>query len=248
MSSEGTGAPRVTVWNEYRHERSNEAVRRHYPDGIHAAIAEALRRDGLEVRTATLDEPEHGLSDAVLDATDTLVWWGHQAHDEVEQAVVERVADRILGGMGLVALHSAHYSRIFRRLMGTPCTVNWRVADERERLWVVAPEHPIAAGIGPCIELAEEEMYGEVFGIPRPEELVLVSWFQGGEVFRSGCCFVRGRGRIFYFRPGHETYPTYHDPQIQRVILNAVRWAAPATPKGEPSRNRRLEPRERLSP
>jgi trehalose utilization protein len=239
--------PRVTVWNEFRHERDNPAVRAIYPDGIHTVLAGALRGQGLEVRTAVLDAPEHGLGDAVLDATDTLVWWGHRAHEEVDDAVVARVQDRVLGGMGLVALHSAHFSKLFRRLMGTPCTLSWRIAGERERLWVVAPEHPIAAGLGPCIELEREEMYGEVFAIPRPDELVFVSWFEGGEVFRSGCCFVRGRGRIFYFRPGHETYPTYHHPLIQRVILNAVRWAAPTTPKGEPGRNERAEPREPLA-
>jgi trehalose utilization protein len=239
-------APRVTVWNEFRHERSNEAVRAVYPEGIHAALAAGLREHGLPVRTATLDEPEHGLTDAALGATDVLVWWGHKAHAEVDDAVVERVHRRVLGGMGLVALHSAHYSKIFRRLMGTTCTVNWRVAGERERLWTVAPGHPIAAGVGERIDLAQEEMYGEAFGIPQPEALVFVSWFQGGEVFRSGCCFARGRGRVFYFRPGHETYPTYYNPQIRRVIANAVRWAASAEPVGPPLENRRRDPIEPL--
>ena len=209
--------PRVTVWNEYRHERASEVVRAVYPEGIHMALAEGLREHGFaSVRTATLDEPEHGLSEAALAGTDVLLWWGHKAHEEVADGVVERVQRAVLGGMGLVALHSAHYSKIFRRLMGTTCTLNWRVAGERERLWVVAPAHPIAAGLGPYLELEREEMYGEVFDIPQPDELVFVSWFEGGEVFRSGCCFTRGRGRIFYFRPGHETYPTYYDPQVRR--------------------------------
>jgi trehalose utilization protein len=176
-----------------------------------------------------------------------LLWWGHKAHEEVGEAVVERVRRAVLGGMGLVALHSAHFSKIFRRLMGTTCTLSWRVAGERERLWVIAPGHPIAAGVGPFIELEREEMYGEVFDIPPPDELVLVSWFRGGEVFRSGCCFTRGRGRIFYFRPGHETFPTYHDPQARRVIANAARWAAPG-PAGrdEAGENSRAEPLEPL--
>jgi trehalose utilization protein len=239
-------APRVTIWNEYRHERDNEAVRQVYPDGIHAALAEGLAAHGLmAVRTATLDEPEHGLSEAVLAATDVLLWWGHKAHEEVEDAAVERVQRAVLGGMGLVALHSAHFSKIFRCLMGTSCTLSWRVAGERERLWVVALGHPIAQGIGPFIELEREEMYGEVFDIPPPDELVFVSWFKGGEVFRSGCCFVRGRGRIFYFRPGHETFPTYYDPQVRRVIANAVRWAAPAG-QGRAGENRRAGPLEPL--
>jgi trehalose utilization protein len=234
---------RVTVWNEFRHERSNPSVAAIYPDGIHAALAEPLRAAGLEVRTATLDEPEHGLNEGVLSATDVLLWWGHKAHAEVRDEVVDRVQARVLAGMGLVALHSAHFSRIFQRLMGTSCDLKWRIADERERLWVIAPGHPIAAGLPERIELAREEMYGESFDVPAPEELVLVSWFQGGEVFRSGCCWRRGRGRVFYFRPGHETYPTYHDLLVQRVILNAVRWAAPVPP-GEAPKRGRCEPLE----
>jgi trehalose utilization protein len=235
---------RVTVWNEFRHERSNPEVASVYPGGIHEALAGLLRRSGLEVRTATLDEPGQGLAGGALEATDVLLWWGHKAHDEVPDELAARVQARVLGGMGLVALHSAHFSKPFKLLMGTSCDLKWRVAGERERLWVVAPGHPIAEGLPERIELAPEEMYGEPFDIPPPEELVLVSWFQGGEVFRSGCCFRRGRGRIFYFRPGHETYPTYHEPSVQRVILNAVRWAAPV-PGVEPVRGR-SEPLERL--
>jgi trehalose utilization protein len=223
-------ALRVTVWNEFRHERANPAVGRIYPDGIHEALAAPLRAAGHSVRTATLDEPEHGLGADLLETTDVLLWWGHQAHAEVSDAVVDRVYARVQGGMGLIALHSAHFSKIFKRLMGTSCDLKWRVADERERLWVVAPGHPIAAGLPERIDLEHEEMYGEHFDIPPPDELVLVSWFQGGEVFRSGCCFHRGAGRIFYFRPGHETYPTYHEPAIRQVIANAVRWAASASP------------------
>jgi trehalose utilization protein len=217
---------RITVWNEYRQERSDEPVRGTYPDGIHGAIAEGLREAGFEVRTATLDEPEHGLTEAVLDATDVLTWWGHVAHDEVGDAVLDRVHRRVLDGMGLIVLHSGHFSRIFKRLMGTTCALKWREAGERERLWVVDPSHPIAEGLGEGFAIDAEEMYGEHFDIPAPDRLVLVSWFQGGEVFRSGCCFERGRGRIFYFRPGHETHPTYFHPQVRQVIANAARWAA----------------------
>lgn len=218
---------RVTVWNEYRHERHNPAVQRIYPEGMHATIAAALRAAGCTVRTATLDEPEHGLSEEVLAATDVLVWWGHLAHDEVRDEVVARVHERVLGGMGLIVLHSGHFSKIFKRLMGTTCNLKWRVGNDRERLWVVAPGHPIAAGLGEHIEIEHEEMYGEPFDVPAPETLVFVSWFSGGEVFRSGACYTRGQGRIFYFRPGHETMPTYHHPDVQRVIVNAARWAAP---------------------
>lgn len=222
---------RVTVWNEYRHERTTPAVAEIYPQGIHATLAAALRKnERLEVRTATLDEPEHGLSSAVLQETDVLIWWGHLAHHEVADEVVERVQQRVLAGMGLIVLHSGHASKIFRRLMGTSCDLKWRETHDHERIWVVQPGHPIAAGIGEYIELAHEEMYGEHFDIPQPETLVLVSWFSGGEVFRSGCCYTRGQGKIFYFRPGHEVFPTYHDAKVQRVIANAVNWAAPTEP------------------
>jgi trehalose utilization protein len=222
-----TASTHVLVWNEYRHELQHAEVAAVYPDGIHVAIAGPLQAAGFTVRTATLDEPEHGLSEAVLAETDVLIWWGHMAHDAVDDAVVTRVQQRVLAGMGLIVLHSGHFSKLFKRLMGTSCDLKWREANERERLWVVAPSHPIAAGLGEYFELPREEMYGEFFDVPAPDELVLVSWFQGGEVFRSGCCYTRGAGRIFYFRPGHETYPTYYDANVQQVIANAVRWAAP---------------------
>lgn len=222
---------RVTIWNEYRHEQSDPHVAAHYPYGIHHTLAEALNSAGFTARTATLDEPEHGLAQAILDNTDVLLWWGHLAHAEVSDAIVERVHQRILDGMGFIALHSAHYSKIFRRLMGTTCGLKWREADDSERLWVTAPGHPIVEGIDEALDIEREEMYGEFFDIPQPETLVFVSWFTGGEVFRSGCCYTRGKGRIFYFRPGHETLPTYHHLGVQRVIANAVRWATPTTNK-----------------
>jgi len=216
----------VTVWNEFRHEQENDKVRAIYPMGIHETIAAFLKEDHI-VRTATLDEAEHGLTDKVLNSTDVLIWWGHTAHEEVQDEVVQKVYERVLQGMGLIVLHSGHFSKIFKKLMGTGCDLKWREAGEKERIWVVSPAHPIADGIGEYIELPEEEMYGEHFDIPQPDELVFVSWFEGGEVFRSGCCYTRGQGKIFYFRPGHETHPTYHNREIQRVISNSVRWAAP---------------------
>lgn len=220
----------VTVWNEYLHEINNPKVADIYPTGIHGALAEALGREGFEVRTATLEQPEHGLTDEVLNATDVLIWWGHLAHDRLEDAIVEKVYRRVLDGMGLIVLHSGHASKIFSKLLGTPTgMLKWREADDKERIWVVNPAHPIAAGIGEYIELPKEEMYGEHFHIPAPDELVMISWFEGGEVFRSGVTYNRGCGKIFYFRPGHETYPTYHNPEIQRVIANGIRWAAPST-------------------
>ena len=215
----------VTVWNEYRHERDDPAVAEVYPDGIHAAIAEGLETEGFDTHTATLDDPEHGLTEGVLDDTDVLTWWGHRAHDEVADHIVERVTDRVRDGMGLLVLHSGHYSKPFQKLMGTSCALKWREDGERERLWTVEPGHPIAAGLPESFVVPEAEMYGERFDVPQPESLVFTSWFEGGEVFRSGCCYTRGSGRIFYFRPGHETYPIYYQEEIRQVLANAVRWA-----------------------
>jgi trehalose utilization protein len=219
---------RATVWNENIHEQMNEAVQKVYPDGIHEAIATGLRDslgDDVSVATATLDQPEHGLSEEVLAETDVLLWWGHLAHHKVENAVVARVHQRVHDGMGIVVLHSAHLSKIFQRLMGTRCTLRWREADDREVVWTVAPGHEITRGVNPAIVLPKHEMYGEFFDVPPPDELVFISNFSGGEVFRSGCTWRRGKGRVFYFSPGHETYPIYHQPEIKQVLANAVRWA-----------------------
>lgn len=221
---------RVTVWGEYIHERENEDVRRIYPQGMHAVIAAGIQQNlgaRAKVRTATLQEPEHGLSEQTIAETDVLVWWGHLAHEQVAGEVVDRIQQAVLDGMGLIVLHSGHFSRIFRRLMGTSCVLRWREAGEREVVWTVNPGHPIATGVGDMFVVPQQEMYGEYFDIPQPDELVFISSFAGGEVFRSGCCFVRGAGRIFYFSPGHETHPVYYQPEIRRVIANAVGWAAP---------------------
>lgn len=218
---------RVTVWNEYEHEKVDERVAAIYPKGIHGAIADGIAGEGVQTRTATLDEPEHGLTEEVLNETDVLIWWGHRAHGKVSDEIVNRVHDRVLKGMGLIVLHSGHFSKIFKKLMGTSCDLKWREAGDKERIWVVDPAHPIAEGLGQYFEIEHEEMYGEHFDIPAPDELVFISWFEGGEVFRSGCTYHRGNGKIFYFRPGHETYPTYHNKDVLKVISNAVRWAAP---------------------
>jgi trehalose utilization protein len=217
---------RVLIWNEFRHERNNPTVQELYPEGLHHAIGNYLAvQQDITVKTATLDEPEHGLSETILDNTDVLIWWGHVAHHEVHDDVVLRVQKRVLEGMGLIVLHSGHFSKIFKALMGTYCSLQWREVGEKERLWNIEPSHPITQGIGPYIELPNSEMYGERFDIPDPEKIIFISWFEGGEVFRSGCTWQRGHGRIFYFSPGHETYPIYHHEQILKVICNAVRWA-----------------------
>ena len=218
---------RVTVWGENVHERKNPLVREIYPRGMHTTIAEGIAEDrSLKVRTTTLQQRQHGLTKRVLDETDVLVWWGHAAHGKVRDTVVERILARVWEGMGFIALHSAHYSKPFMRLMGTSCSIIWREAGERERLWVCNPAHPIARGIDRYFEIENVEMYGEPFAVPTPDEIVFISWFEGGEVFRSGCTWKRGNGKIFYFRPGHEVYPIYYNKSVRLVLRNAVRWAA----------------------
>ncbi len=220
---------RVTIWNEFRHEKKNPKVTEVYPNGIHVALAEALKKcEGFEVRTATLDEEEHGLTDEVVKNTDVLLWWGHMAHAEAGDLVVERCYQRILkNGMGLIALHSGHFSKLFKKLMGTTCDLKWRVGTDREVLWVTRPGHPIVCNVDDHFVLDQEEMYGEFFDVPEPEETIMISNFSGGEVFRSLCTWRRGAGRIVYFRPGHETFPTYYNKTVMQIIENAIRWANP---------------------
>lgn len=218
---------RVTVWNEFIHEQEYEGIRKIYPDGIHGCIGGFLsEHSDITVKYATLEMPEHGLSEEVLNETDVLIWWGHCAHHKVADEVVERVKNHVLRGMGLIALHSAHHSKIMKSLLGTTLNLHWKNGDS-ERLFCVNPAHPIAAGITEPIVLENEEMYGEYFDIPKPDDEIFLGWFKSGCVFRSGVTFTRGMGRIFYFQPGHEEYPIYHNPQIQQIITNAVRWAAP---------------------
>lgn len=217
----------VTIYNEFIHEK-DERIHKIYPNGIHGAIAEKLSALGdYDIRIATLEMPEHGLSEEVLNDTDVLIWWGHCAHAQVADEVALRVKERVLAGMGFIALHSAHASKPFKLLLGTSCRLKWRENDEKERVWVIEPSHPICEGLPEYIEFAKEETYGERFGIPKPDELLFISWFSGGEVFRSGCCYERGLGKIFYFRPGHEEYPTFYRDDVALIIRNAVEWARP---------------------
>ena len=226
--ADGQAAIRVTVWGENLHEKRDKLVQELYPGGMHATIAAGISEylgERAAVRSVTQDQLEHGLSDEVLGTTDVLTWWGHIGHDQVADEVVERVKQRVLQGMGLLVLHSAHYSKIFRSLMGTSCNLRWRSIGERELVWTVNPGHEIAHGVPPVFGIEAQEMYGEFFDIPQPDELVFISSFSGGEVFRSGCCFYRGAGRIFYFGPGDQDYPVYHHAVVQRVLANAVVWA-----------------------
>ncbi len=219
---------RVTIYNENVHDKNDYCVAHYGNGGMHGAIKSALEEDGrYEVTVVTLDMPNCGITDELLDNTDVLFWWGHVRHGDVPDEVVEKVHQRVLKGMGLVVLHSGHFSKIFKKLMGTGCNLKWRCSNDKERIWTVNPSHPIAKGIPQFFDLAQEEMYGEHFDIPAPDELIFVSWFSGGEVFRSGCTFRRGNGKIFYFRPGHESCPSYLNEYVRKVLCNAAAWACP---------------------
>ena len=218
----------VTIWNEYRHEKSDENVAKLYPNGLHAAIGEFLsKNDDMKITLAALDDPDQGLPDEVLNNTDVLLWWGHMNHGEVKDDLVERIRQRVyVGGMGLIALHSAHHSKPFRAIVGTTGNLLWG-DNQKEIIWNIMPSHPIAAGIPAHFELPEEELYAEPFQIPQPDAHIFEGWYEHGYVFRTGCTFLRGAGRVFYFQPGHETCPSFYDANVQRIITNGVRWAAP---------------------
>ncbi len=218
----------VTVWNEYRHEKNNDEVRALYPNGLHAEIGKALSEcDDLEITLAALDDPEQGLPDELLNRTDVLFWWGHMAHGEVSDALVEKIRNRVYNGMGLVVLHSGHYSKVFRNVVGTTGNLMWG-DNKHEVIWNINPTHPIAAGIPSHFELESEEVYAEPFQIPQPDEQVFLSWYETGYVFRSGNVWKRGAGKVFYFQPGHETVPTYFNPYVRRILQNAAHYCAPA--------------------
>jgi len=228
---------RVTIWNEFIHEQQQgptaDVIRSHYPKGIHEALKEELAADDLEITAVSLDMPEQGLPQDLLEKTDVLFWWGHVGHAKVEDALVDRIQKRVLEGMGLVVLHSGHYSKIFRRMLGTHCSLRWREVGEKERVWVVDKFHPIAQGLPDSFVVPHTEMYGEPFGIPDEAHVVFISWYEGGNVFRSGVTFQRGQGKIFYFSPGHETFPIYRQPEVVKVLGNAARWAAQTRPNAQ---------------
>ncbi len=232
-----TSPIRVTIWNEYVHEKKEPSVAAIYPDGIHGMLAKHLAAPDLAIRTATLDAPEHGLTQEVLNATDVLLWWGHAVHDEVSDAVVARVQQRIWEGMGILIMHSGHMSKIFRVLNGTSGKLHWREVGERERIWCIDPAHPISSGVPEHFELPYEEMYGEPFMIAGDAHVIFMSWFEGGEVFRSGFTLQRGFGHMFYFRPGHEAFPSFYNENVLKVLANGIRWLRPSVNMPFPKTN-----------
>jgi len=220
----------VMIYNEFVHEKLHEKVKAVYPEGIHNVIKSFLEKDsGIgKIRCAVLDDHRETLSKEALEDTDVLVWWGHMKHKDVDDEAVARVCRRVLDGMGLIVLHSGHASKPFRALMGTDTQLlRWREAAEKVRVWNIARNHPITKGLTETFVVPADETYGEPFGIPNPDELIFINWFQGGEVFRSGATWRRGEGKIFYFQSGHETFPVYRQAEVQLVITNAVKWACP---------------------
>ncbi|MDY3304381.1 MAG: ThuA domain-containing protein [Clostridia bacterium] len=222
----------VLICNEFYHEQTEENVKKIYPNGIHGAISDFLGCDDIKVTTVTeYDEnlnlvPDYGITDEMLKETDVIMWWGHMRHGEVSDELVEKIHNQILCGMGAIFLHSAHHSKLFKKLQGTTCNLCWR-EEARERLWNIVPAHPIMRGIGDYFDIEKEEMYGERFEIPKPDELLMIGTYNTGEVFRSACTWQKLNGRVFYLQPGHESNPIYYIPEIQTIIRNAVRWAAP---------------------
>ncbi len=220
---------RVTIWNEFRHEKTKEEVKALYPNGLHAVIGDFLAKTGqMEITLAALDDKDQGLPDEVLDNTDVLLWWGHMFHKEVDDELVKKIEKRVfLGKMGFIALHSGHHSKPFKAIVGTNGNLQWG-REQKEVIWNLMPSHPIAAGIPEHFLLESEELYSEPFYIPQPDALVFGSWFEDGNIFRSGACFIRGAGKVFYFQPGHESCKSFFNPYVQRIITNAVYWAKPS--------------------
>ncbi len=218
----------VVIWNEYRHEKTDEEVRALYPNGLHAVIKEFLDvNEDMEVSLAALDDPDQGLPDERLETIDVLVWWGHLAHSEVDDALVKKIQKRVyLGKMGFIALHSGHHSKPFKAIVGTNGNLSWG-RNQKEIMWTLMPSHEIAAGIPDHFLLESEELYSEPFGIPQPDALVFGAWFEDGHIMRAGACFHRGAGKVFYFQPGHETCRSFFNSYVQRIITNAIRWAKP---------------------
>ena len=219
---------RVLVWSEFT--ESNDV----YPQGIHGEIAGYLNTDpNIIARTTELADEDCGVGEKILGDTDVLFWWGHEKHELVDDDAVERVVRKVREeGMGFVSLHSSLTSKPFIALMGTSCKIgSFRVDGEMERVHVVAPHHPIADGVRDFV-ITETEMYGEPFDVPNPKEVIFESVFQDNPLYSTttwrfcGCTWDVWDGRVFYFRPGHETYAIYRDENIQRILLNASYWAA----------------------
>jgi trehalose utilization protein len=233
----------VLVWDEQQDVQVKSGA---YKNFLGNAVAEFLSKtDGLQVVSANINEPDQGLADDRIAAADVVVWWGHVRHKDVNDSKVESIVAKVKAGKaGFVALHSAHYSKPFKNLMGTNCGFKKVDANKNEgfvqHLRVVSPMHPIAKGVKD-FDIPKTEIYGEPFEVPMPDAIVLYGHWDTGDSFPDVCCWTVGGkgvssaaakaanpgGRVVYFRPGHETFPIFHQPEVQRVVTNCVLWAAP---------------------
>ncbi len=242
---------RVTVWNEFEDEIRKPDILELYPGGVHEHIASFLRKEeDMEVRTATFkDEIAFGIPDEVIDRTDVLILYSHMLQDMVSDERVQKVIDRVVNeGMGLIVLHSGLWNKLTQRLIGPGGYNGYREIRERERVWVVDQGHPIAKDLPIYFDFAHSEMYGEPATFPAPDELIFLSWYQGGEAARSGMTWRRGAGKIFYFSPGHARYDVMHSEYYQRVVINAVRWVAPTQKIEQINRSAKLPAIEPIEP
>ena len=221
---------RVTVWSEVIDPVLEPRAVTYYPDDINVYLAEFLSIEhDFEVRTANLRQKENGLSQEILNDTDVLVWWSHLYDDQVSDETAQRVAETVLNGMGILFLHASLGSKPAKILLGTNSnTGKYREIGEKEKIWVVDRSHPVVDGMEKeYIEIPASEMYGEPYGIPTPDDIVFISWFEGGEVLRSGVDWKKGAGKVFFFAPGHEEFPVYYHSEIQKAVKNIVRWLKP---------------------
>jgi trehalose utilization protein len=213
---------RVLLWSEQTEPRDV------YPKGISGALADYFNKlPGFEAKTATLNDPEAGLSDAVLSQTDVLIWFGHKKHNAVPDEAVDRVIKHVRErGMGFIGLHSAHYSKPLKKLLNA--SGSWRSYvnhGKPEQMWIVLPDHPIAKGVND-FTIPKTELYAEPFQVPPPEAVIVEGTWESGHRSREVMTWTIGKGRMVYIRAGHEEYPIYFMPQMQRLVANSVEWAA----------------------
>ena len=229
------GKRRVVVWSEGT-ANVDPGSKKVYPNDINAAIAEGLKpleARGWEIVTASLKDPEQGITDELLKGTDVLIWWGHKKHGDVKDELVARIVQRVKEeGMGFISTHSSHFAKPYKKIMGSPCTWREYKADGTSvKVIVKEPNHPITKGVKD-FSLPKIERYSEPFGVPEPESVPLDGLYTKPdgktEPGRMGLCWTIGKGKVFYFTPGHETYDDYFRPEVRQIFCNAVEWAASA--------------------
>ena len=213
---------RVRIWCE------GTAPKSVYPRDIDGALGDFLgKRKDLVVSRARLDDADVGLSDGALDATDALIWWGRLRHADLPDSRARAIAARVRAGkLGFIALHASCLSKPFVELMGGPCELGGFREDGRpERVEIKDRDHPIARGVAP-FTIPRTSMFAEPFKVPKPDSIVMMSTFDRGETFRSGMTWTVQKGRVAYFRPGHDGFPVFFHPSVRQVIANSVAWSS----------------------